>query len=640
MIRNHKLLAVAGAVAAAVVAYVVTSTRGHRHASEPDGVAEARRAGPSTRAPELTSGSARDWEPGLEYVHRLEFDQTLTLQGAPGTGAATVVVGLTGELTQTVVDAEDAQVYVRYALAPSRLAIRAGQGELDDGSRSAMLAALREPFYVAYSRDGAVLTTFTRATIDPTSQATLRTLVSSLQVVLSPERQADWTSRELDTTGSYDAAYRRVDQPSSFEKVRRSYVSLGGTGGAPQPIPASMRIEPRGQTRFELDDRRWIESLSADEHLAVHTPQGPAALGDLKVSVRVVARRKDAGKIGSFFGSRAGLVATGLADMGVAPEPREAQLRRTLGDATLDSLVGELNKLPDDSELRGPAKARIMQRLTALFELDPAAARAARGLITSDSARDVYSPVIGSLSAASTPGAVETLAAMSGDASLAHPIRVDAIAGLGVVEKPAPSGVDRLAELAQDPDVELRSTATLALGSTAYHLRTNADPNADRLLDRLRRDTIQAREPNDRILKLGALANTGDAGSLPAIEQALASDVAPIRAAAVAALRLIRDARADALLATVLVKDPSPEVRRSAIFASSFRPLEPLLPALSYALSRDPIEVVRMDAVRLIGENRDSLPGAAALLGGASRSDPSDQVRRVAAQFLEAMRPA
>ena len=143
----------------------------------------------------------------------------------------------------------------------------------------------------------------------------------------------------------------------------------------------------------------------------------------------------------------------------MAPEPREAQLRRIVGNATLDSLIGELNKLPDDSELRGPAKAKVMQRLTALFELDPAAARAARGLITSDSARDVYSPVIGSLSAASTPAAVDALAQMSGDASLDHKIRVDAIAGLGVVEKPAQSGVDQLAELAQDPDVELRSTA-------------------------------------------------------------------------------------------------------------------------------------------------------------------------------------
>jgi HEAT repeat protein len=639
MIRNHKLLAVAGTVAAAVAAYMVIGARDDRKAREPDGVAAARGAGPSTRAPELTGGPARDWEPGLEYVHRLEFDQTLALQGTPGS-AATVVVGITGELTQTVVDAEDAQVYVRYALDPSRLVVRTGQGELDDRSRSTVLDALREPFYVAYGRDGAALNTFMSEKLDPTSQATLRTLVSSLQVVVSPERQADWTSRELDTTGSYDAAYRLVAQPASFEKVRRSYVGLGASGGAPQPIPASMRIEPRGQTRFALDDRRWIESLSADEHLAVHTQQGLSAVGDLKVTLRFLARRSDPGKIGSFSRSRAGLVGAGLADMGVAPEPREAQLRRIVGDATLDSLIGELNQLPDDGELRGPAKAKVMQRLTALFELDPAAARAARRMISNDSARDVYSPIIGSLSAASTPAAVDTLAQVSGDASLDRKIRVDAIAGLGVVEKPAQSGVDQLAELAQDPDVELRSTATLALGTTAHHLRANDAPAAERLLDQLRKDVTAAREPNDRILKLGALANTGDAGSLPAIEQALASDAVPVRAAAVAALRLIRDARADALLTTALVKDPAPEVRRRAIFASSFRPLEPLLPALSHALSRDPAEVVRMDAVRLIGENRDSLPGAAALLGGASRSDPSDQVRRVAAQFLEAMRPA
>jgi len=287
MIRNTKLLAVAGTVAAAVVAYMVIGARGDGKGREPDGVAAARGAGPSTRAPELPGGPARDWEPGLEYVHQLELDQTLALQGASGS-ATTVVVGLTGELTQTVVDAEDAQVYVRYALDPTRLVVRTGQGEPDDRSRATMLAALREPFYVAYSRDGAALNTFMSAKLDRTSQATLRTLVSSLQVVLSPEQQADWTSRELDTTGSYDAAYRLVAQPASFEKVRRSYVALGSTGAAPQPIPPGMRIEPRGQTRFALDDRRWIESLSADEHLAVHSQQGLSALGDLKVTIRCI----------------------------------------------------------------------------------------------------------------------------------------------------------------------------------------------------------------------------------------------------------------------------------------------------------------------------------------------------------------
>ena len=73
MIRNTKLLAVGGTLAAAVVAYMVIGARGDRTARTPDGVAAARGAAPSTRAPQLTGGPARDWEPGLEYVHRLEF---------------------------------------------------------------------------------------------------------------------------------------------------------------------------------------------------------------------------------------------------------------------------------------------------------------------------------------------------------------------------------------------------------------------------------------------------------------------------------------------------------------------------------------------------------------------------------------
>jgi HEAT repeat protein len=107
-----------------------------------------------------------------------------------------------------------------------------------------------------------------------------------------------------------------------------------------------------------------------------------------------------------------------------------------------------------------------------------------------------------------------------------------------------------------------------------------------------------------------------------------------VREAAVTALRIIPDARADEWIAARMLKDPDPAVRRSAIFASSFRRLDPLLPALVQTMANDPENSVRLDAVRLIGENRNEIPSADVLLAQASQ-DRSTDVRQAAAGFLK-----
>jgi HEAT repeat protein len=92
---------------------------------------------------------------------------------------------------------------------------------------------------------------------------------------------------------------------------------------------------------------------------------------------------------------------------------------------------------------------------------------------------------------------------------------------------------------------------------------------------------------------------------LPRLRQAVTAGDPRVRAAATRALRLVPDREADRLLAVTLGRDQDPTVRAAAIFAAGFRPLEPLVDALSDTAQHDPIDYVRAGAVTLLAQNRE-----------------------------------
>jgi HEAT repeat protein len=581
---------------------------------------------------------ARSWALGLQYVHEVDFEQRISLvQAQPSQLPAPPVLHfvLKGLLTSTVVGAQGDRIHVQYLLRPSSFAFESdGHDALEAQSRANMQASLQAPFYATLNRQGAVLSLHMERSVDLVSQNVLRSLVASLQVVTPPEPLERWPSQELDTTGQFAASYRRLAGPRAFEKTRLRYLQLGTPEGL-RPIDGGIRVTTTGGAQLVLDDKLWLESLNGQERVEVHPGEGfPTTVGEIQVRARQLERRTAPVLIGALEANKSRLVSTALSVQTVAPEPPEARLRRILRGGNLKGLLGELRALPADEEVRGPATAELMERLRALFLLEPSSASQVPAQLRGEKDRNTYSSLIGALSAASTPEAVRALSQVSADATLPVPVRVDAIAGLGVVEKPLQEGVEELRRLARNPEEDIRSTATLALGNTARNLRQNDDPSADSILDLLSQALRSSADPLEQALLLKAIANTADLRALPIIETALGSGSSLVREAAVVALRLIPDPAADRLLSARMLGDTSSDVRRSAVFASSFRPLEPLLPALEQALRTDSSEAVRAEIVRLIGENRYRLGNATALLTWASQNDPSAEIRHVATSFL------
>jgi HEAT repeat protein len=203
-----------------------------------------------------------------------------------------------------------------------------------------------------------------------------------------------------------------------------------------------------------------------------------------------------------------------------------------------------------------------------------------------------------------------------------------------VAQDPTSEGLEALRGAKRETDGMLRDTAKLALGNAAFQLTDTDEKGAQALVHELNSEYSSAFDSEQQALALRSLGNTRSPDALSSLEGALRSENPLVRQAALEALRVIPDPRADQLLSEALLGDPAPEVRRVAIFASSFRPLAPLLPSLAQALRVDPVDGVRGDVIHLLGEQRAMLPEALVLLAWASQNEPNPDLRKAAASFV------
>jgi HEAT repeat protein len=583
---------------------------------------------------------ARSWQAGTQFVYTLSAEQKVFFGQQDASDSPSLHLTLEGEVAMAVVGGQGDRLDAQFQLRSNRLTFETGgRDALDAKSRPMMLAHLQAPFYVTFNRQGAALQAHFERELDPVTQNFLRTLVASTQFVTPNVPKETWPAQELDVTGLYAATYRQEPGSRKYEKTKERYLKVASPSGL-QPLDPSARITLAASAAFLVGEEGWPVSVSSREQVSVSSGEGlPTVKGESQVQLTRTAVRSVPLLIGSLDARRQQLVTASLATQVYAPEDPKAELRRLVAGANLTDLVGALHKLPQDENARGQATSQLMNRMRALFTLDPEAAARVPALLRGEKDRNTYSSLIGSLSAASTPESVKALGEVVLDAELPTAVRVDAAAGLGVEEKPTQEGVAALRQLTQSGEEDLRSTATLALGNAARNLETQKDPSADALLRELKDAVVTAPTPEARALRLRALANSAHPLALSTIQEALRDASPVVREAAVEALRLIPDPAADRMLAASMLEDPVPEVRRAAIFASSFRPLPPLMPALERALRTDAVDAVRIEVVRLLGSNLLTLPSAGSLLSWAGQNDPNGDVRHTALAFLARQTP-
>lgn len=592
---------------------------------------------PLQGAPTASPGrQSRTWAPGAQFVYTVSADQRVSFGQQGQAAAPSVHLALQGELSVTVVSGQGDRVNALVQLIPSTFSFEMdGRSALDEQTRPQFQSHLQAAFYITYNRQGAALLAHFERDVDPVTQNFLRTLVSATQFVTPNVPQETWSAQELDVTGLYASTYRAGAGPQRYEKTKDRYLRITSPSGL-RAMDASMKIDVKASATFSVGEEGWPAEVSSQEQVSVVAGEGmPSVQGAGRVELSRTAARTMPLLIGSFEARRPYLNTASLATQVFAPEDPKAALRRLVRGASLQDLAGELRKLPADEKTRGPAASELLSRLRALFTLEPSEAARVPALLRGEKDRTTYSTLLGALSAASTPEALHALGQVVADPQQPVAVRVDAAAGLGMAEKPSQEGVAALRELAQSTEPDLHSTATLALGNAARNLGTEDKAAGDALVQELSNAVLQAPTPQERALRLRALANSANPQALAMIQEAMRDPSPVVREAAVEALRLIPDPTADQLIARSMVEDPIPEVRRAAVFASSFRQLPPLWPALERTLRTDRVDAVRMEVVRLLGTNLAALPGASELLAWAGQNDPSNDVRHTALALVQ-----
>ncbi|WP_224247169.1 HEAT repeat domain-containing protein [Hyalangium gracile] len=580
--------------------------------------------------------SAREWVPGMKYRYTLSSSQEVNFTSSQP-GAETppgLRFHLRGEWSVGVVSVDGEQVHARIQLVPSTAEVNLnGESRLAPEVRRTFEAGLAQPFFITLHRSGAVQFVHFEQGTDILVQGLLRATVAATQHVLSGAPQETWRTEEQDTTGLYSAQYTRKG-PAHFEKTKLAYSHLATPDGL-QPLNAGPRVSISALASFELGTDFWAESLQGREHLEVDSgPSMFTVVSSLQVSLTLKERSRDRTLIGSFLDRYSELTTLPLASYQGEGQDPKVELRQILAGKNFDALVKELRSLPADEKQSETARSQALQQLRALFLLEPGQALLVHDTLRAGMDPLAASPLLGALSSASTPEAVQALSSIVRDESLAGPVRMDATSALGMASTPTDEGVAALRELSHDANPELADTATLGLGSASMMMNDSRPRDAESLVHELDSAYRSSSSPEQQALMLRALGNTRHPSALPTLQSALSSTSPEVRTAAVEALRNMPAPSADQLLASVLLQDPTAEVRQTAVFASSFRPLAPLLPVLSQALRMDSSDLVRREIITLAGDQFRAVPEARSLLEWSSQNDPSPGLRRTALTFL------
>jgi HEAT repeat protein len=320
----------------------------------------------------------------------------------------------------------------------------------------------------------------------------------------------------------------------------------------------------------------------------------------------------------------------------LAEELELAQQRAWLDDATVESLLAELNTL---EVMSGDEQnqTRVFLRIKALVTLQPESCVVlGEHLSTARASKPAISVLAGALAAAGSPEAQMALVRAITARHQDWPALAILVPELATVEKPTREAEQVLWDLVREAtDENIRTTAELALGSMARRLAPVAPDRAAGIVAWSVQELDKTPGPQATRQLLLVLGNAGAVEAFPKVRPFLADPVPDVRAVAVWALRWMDTPEVDAFIARTLTADGDAGVRLEAARASSFRPLSSvLLMAHARVLETDTDTEVRREIVSTLAANRNRFPAIDNLLRTVAAEDLSREVRDAAADAL------
>lgn len=311
-----------------------------------------------------------------------------------------------------------------------------------------------------------------------------------------------------------------------------------------------------------------------------------------------------------------------------------------------DSVVAKLEKLartkPGDgastAQTRSPTPTSTAQKdslqessslfaaLTALLRRQPETVPRTLDKIRKNSpARDVLVDALGS---SGSPVALAGLLDLANAKAVDAKLKARALTALARTSKPSAQAIAALEAMVREDPANMG--ALYGLGTYSHRLRDSGDQAGAGAIGVFLVDRLQfAKDIIPRVMSaLTALGNSGYDPAIDRISPYLEAANDTVRAAAVGALRSMRDTRADQLIAMRMQIDPSTEVRISALDAARARePGDVLTRALSDAAITASDARVRYRAVDLMIQWLRVRPALREALVQVAAKDSEPQVR-------------
>ena len=569
----------------------------------------------------LTLGDQSRWP--LDFRVRLEQSSSHNVE-----------IHARGELRSTIVGIRRGEYDVQLQIADLQFT-----GDPVKNVPSAAIAELRSrlsrPFWITYRTDGGMTGTHFFRNVEPADANLLQMVATELQLVRPADARSTWTAQERDAAGEYLALYV-IPQPSRILKRKLKYVQTDGVSGAAvDTVPVAI---DQSDIAYSLTPEGKVESVNALSRMHMELSGNKdgrlTIVSEIHLGGLHSARAPDLA--GSLDRARARVTDSSIRTFSVnQPEARAQADARLLEGHTTQSIL-EAAFAADSNDSALPS------RLAALFRRRPTAAAVAVRMLVKNSAQDSKESeksrqsITNALGAAGSSSAIAALETLAKNAALPEQLRVDAIIAFVQTRDPDLQAMRVPKSLINDPNPAIRSTARMmsaALARSGREAHATEASSIDATLISLYRKTQDEAEAVDL---LAALGNSVGPAVVPVIEEALRDARAPIRAAAVRALRLAPGDEIDRLIASVIASDKDTTVRADAVFAARFRrPLpSPLTAALLSSAIHDSADNVRSDAIAVLRQNPSASPDIPGTLEQIAENDKSPGIRRQATEAL------
>jgi Lipoprotein amino terminal region len=451
-------------------------------------------------------------------------------------------VSFTCLITKTILEKNGDSLQIAYNITQPEITLTSNIGPIPT---THLEIELTTPLFTTESVYGQIGTVRTSASISSFTANMQKEVISRLQFVHPSHRSNTWNITEMNSTGSFNAHYTKTS--NGYEKTNTGYIT--GTS-----VWSNQQVINAGKSIITLNSLQIIQTLKNSETLT--TLLGPDTISisgtklDIHQQFNPLGISADYKKLlSSPDYQESSLLATTMS----SGEIRTLAYQHTLGNENFESLTKQLRTNTHDKD----SDEKLTMKFRALAFLHPADCQKIATLLSAESYNtSSYQILSNALTRTNTYSATNTLSSLINQKKSNPSVVMPWLTALAMTTVPTDSAIsvckligfeNYTGHSGDQADPSLISTARLALGAIANHLRPFDSAKSEQLVQYL---IIRMSTDQDTLQRLLVLGNSGSPLIMSILQNYINTPSLNVRyrLAAIKALRFINTTQVDSLL--------------------------------------------------------------------------------------------